>query len=330
MSILRRFIPDFTTFQELTRTHVKRLVNFQQLWRKTVLMTAGVSLIPLIFITIIDYNVTQHSMESEFLLHTSRVVSNTRRAISFFFKERRSSVNFIVYDNDFELLKGPKRLIEVLGNLKKGFGGFIDLGVIDSTGRQINYVGPYKLQNKDYSGQEWYEHVVAQNLYISDIFMGYRKVPHLVIAVKHVLPDGAFFVLRATLDIKPFENLLRQLEMGGSGDAFIINHKGILQTPSRYHGKILEKISLEVPVFSAKTEVFEEKDLTGENLIIGYRYIEETPFLLVIVKKKREMIKSWQKTRLQLIAFLVISIILILAVTLNSTTHLVNRMCSAI
>ncbi len=292
-------------------------------------MTAGVSLIPLIFITIIDYNVTQHSIESEFLLRTSRVVSNTRRTISFFLKERRSSLNFIVYDNNFELLKNPNRLIEILENLKKGFGGFIDLGVIDSTGRQINYVGPYNLQNKDYSGQEWYKHVVDQKLYISDIFLGYRKVPHLVIAVKHVLPDGAFFVLRATLDIEPFENLLFELEMAGSGDAFIINQKGILQTPSRYHGKILEKVSLGVPAFSSKTEVFEEKSPTGENLIIGYRYIEETPFLLIIVKKKDDLIKSWQKTRLRLFVFLLVSIILILAVTLNSTTHLVNRIYNA-
>jgi len=329
MSIFRKLIPDFSNFQKSDSQHVKRLVNFRRFWKATVLLTAGVSLVPLIFITIIDYNVTQHSIESEFLLRISRVVSNTRRSISFFLKERSSSLNFIIHDNDFEQLKDPERLSAILENLKKGFGGFTDLGVVDSTGRQINYMGPYKLKDKDYSGQKWYKQVVDRKVYISDVFLGYREVPHLVIAVKHELANDTFFVLRAALDIEPFKNLLSELELSGSGDAFIMNQEGILQTPSRYHGEVLEKASVAIPFFSPKTEVFEDKSPLGEKLLIGSRYIEETPFILTIVKKKRELMKSWQKTRLLLVAFLVISIILILAVILNRTTHMVNRMYMA-
>ncbi len=329
MSILRQFIPDFSKFPKITKVHSKRLVNFSRFWRTTVIVTAGVSLIPLIIITIVDYNVTQQSIESEFLLRTSRIVSNTHRTISFFLKERRSSLNFIIHDNNFEQLKAPKRLTEILVNLKKGFGGFTDLGVIDARGRQINYVGPYPLRNKDYSGQEWYEHVVEEHVYISDVFLGYRKVPHMVIAVKHDLPDGDFFVLRASLDIEPFKSHLYDLELSGSGDAFVINHDGVLQTPSRHHGSVLKNVPLAVPDFSPKTEVFEETYSTGEALVIGYRYIEETPFILMIVKKKRELMKSWQKTRLELILFLAISIVLILAVILNRATHMINKIYAA-
>ncbi len=326
MPILNKLRPEFWRFQKPGSGVKKPLVNFPRLWKTSVLITAAVALLPLIFITIIDYNVTQDSIESELFLRTSRVVSNARRAISFFLTERRASLDFIVHDNEFERLNDPERLAEILKNLKKSFGGVTDLGVIDSTGRQSNYIGPYKLRNKDYSYQKWYKQVTDRGVHISDVFLGYRKVPHLVIAVKRDLADGSFFILRASLDIAPFKDLLSTLELGGSGDAFIVNRNGILQTPFRDHGKILEKVSVLIPEFSKKTEVLEKTNPSGDNLLIGYKYIEGTPFILMIIKNKRELMKPWQETRLKLIGFLVVSVILILVVILSTVTHMINKM----
>jgi two-component system NtrC family sensor kinase len=63
--------------------------------------------------------------------------------------------------------------------------------------------------------------------------------------------------------------------------------------------------------------------------LIGYKYIEDTPFILMIVKNKRELMKPWQETRLKLIAFLVVSVILILVVILSTVTRMVNKIYMA-
>ena len=278
----------------------------------------------MVLMATIDYNVTQHAIESEILLRTSRLVSNTRRTISFFLKERMAALDFINQDNSFDELSNPARLKEILKNLKQGFGGFVDLGVIDSSGRQQTYVGPYKLEGKDYRDQEWFKKVLKRSIFISDVFMGFRKVPHAVIAVKRELPNGSFYVLRATIDTERFNELLSKLELAGLGDAFIINYEGILQTPSRYHGMIFGKIFLPVPNYSERTQVFEEKDLNGEPLIVGYAYIAQTHLILMIIKHKGELMKPWNRTRLVLILFLTISIIIILVVTLGVATYLVD------
>jgi len=325
MSILNRLKPDFWHFQKPGEGTRKRLVNFPRLWKSTVLLTAGVSLIPLIFITVVDYNVTQHSIESEFLLRTSRIVSNLRRTVFFFLEERRASLDFIIHENNFEELTDFANLARILENLRKSFGQFADLGVIDASGIQRTYVGPYELKDKDYSSQKWYDQAVKQGLYISDVFMGYRKIPHFVIAVKRNLTEGNFFILRASLDIKPFEKLLSEIDIAGAGDAFIINHQGILQTSSRNHGNVLEKLNLPIPKHSSQTEVLEAKNPEGEDIVIGYRYIEQTPFILMIIKKKRVLMESWKKTRINLVTFLVVSVILILAVIVSTATYMVNK-----
>jgi len=329
MALTEKIKPKFWDHQDVSAGLYKPLFNFRRIWRLAVLLTAGVTLIPLIFMAIIDYRVTQQAIESEILLRTARLVSNTRRSIAFFLGERKSALDFINKDNPIAALNDSKRLAVLLKNLKEGFGGFIDLGVIDSNGVQRTYVGPYHLEGINYSNQDWFRQVVKRGIYISDVFEGFRQVPHLVIAAKHDLPEGSFSVLRATLETERFNDLLSGLEMSGLGDAFIINRRGLLQTPSHSHGKVLDRVGFPIPRYAPNTQVFEGKNAEGAPLVIGYAYISETPFILMIVKQKGELMSPWYRTRMQLIGFLAFSVTVILLVILGVATYLVNRIFMA-
>ena len=150
-------------------------------------------------------------------------------------------------------------------------------------------------------------------------------MPHLVIAVKHQLADGSYHILRATLDTERFNQLISGLEISGLGDALLINHRGALQTPSRLYGPVLQDIALPIPTFSSKTEVLEERDLKGEPLIVGFAYIADSPFILMIVKQRKELMKEWYWTRVELLGFLALSIAVILVVILGTATYLVEQ-----
>ncbi len=129
--------------------------NYRRIWKLSVLLTGIVALVPLTFITLLDYRVTARSLESEFRLNTARVVSNTQRTIGFFLRERRSALEFIVNDNDPAQLRDPQRLNTILQGLQKSFGGgFTDLGIINAAGDQETYVGPYRLTHRNYREQE--------------------------------------------------------------------------------------------------------------------------------------------------------------------------------
>jgi two-component system, NtrC family, sensor kinase len=325
MALLKKFKPKFWDYQDVAAAPYRAKCQFRRLWYGAIVLTSVIAVSPLIFMAVIDYRATQHDLESEILLRTSRLVSNTHRTIFYFLEERKSALDFIVHDNSFEKCAKPGRLSGILRNLKNSFGGFEDLGLIDPLGIQRAYVGPYRLKGKDYSDQEWYEQVVERGEYISNVFLGFRHVPHLVIAIKYASESGNYCVLRATLDMEKFNELLSHLEMAGEGDAFVINHQGILQTPSRFYGKVFQKISLPIPEYAPKTRVFERETPDAAPLIIGYRYIPSTPFILMVVKQKTELMKPWDNTRKKLIGFLLISITIILLVIFGGATYLVNR-----
>ncbi len=326
MAFLDKLIPAFWNARPVSAQHSEPLLNYRRIWKLSVLLTGVVALVPLIFITLVDYHVTEQALISEFKLRTARNVSNMRRTIEFFLTERRSALDFIVRDNPPAALYDPQRLMVILNGLQNSFGGgFMDLGVIDAAGRQHTYVGPYNLQNKNYADQPWFRQVAERGVYISDVFLGFRNVPHLVIALRQDLPGGSFHILRASIGIAAFQNLLADMELAGSGDAFIVNREGTLQTNSRSQGQVLDKMALTIPQYHGTTVVHEEVTAQGEELLIGYRFIEETPFILMVVKNKAQLMQLWWSTRLGLIIFLAVSVTVILAVILGTATFMVRR-----
>jgi len=302
----------------------RSLFNFRRVWLLTIVLMAAVTLTPLATMAIIDYKITRNAVDSEARLRTTRTTSNARRVLSFYLNERLSALGLITRDNDYNDLRNPERLEELLGNLKQSFGGFVDLGVINNAGIQVSYVGPYLLQGKDYSGQEWFEQALSRGSYVSDVFLGFRRAPHLIMTVKHELEGGDFFLFRATLDTESF-NELGRLDLLSGGDSFIINAEGVLQTPSRFYGEVLEKTGLPVPEYSEHTEVMTYETEDGRDLIIGYAYIEDSPFILMVVKEAHDLMGAWYKTRLELMGFLIASIALILLVVVGVATYYVDR-----
>ncbi len=84
-----------------------------------------------------------------------------------------------------------------------------------------------------------------------------------------------------------------------------------------------------MPAPSDRTEVIETRDHQGIPVIIGYAYITGSPFILMVVKQKNELMASWSANSVKLIIFLVGSILAICAVVFGICTSLVNSIYQA-
>lgn len=302
---------------------------YSRIWKVAVVGIATVAVLPLVAMAFMNMNQYQNALKAELIFPVTRLVSNTKRTIAHFLHERRAALRYIVMDKDFDADCSVERLNRIFIRLKNSYGGFVDLGVIDSRGVQRAYVGPYSLTGKDYHEQPWFREVLVKGVYISDVFGGFRDIPHFVIAVKQDHDNGDFSILRATIDTDRFNALISALDLRPLTDAFLINRRGILQTPSRFHGNTLEKINLPVPPSTTTTQVQEVKDDQERPLIMGYAYIAETPFVFVVLKQEKELMMGVAKLRRNLGLFLALSVALILLVILGATTHLVNRIYEA-
>ena len=315
-----------TTPQQDDLIRLRQTLNFRRIWIFFVLLTSAFAIVPVVFFALIDYNVTKKSVESESILRSAWQVSNTWRSVSFFLNQRKSALYFTVHDNTFEELTNPDRLSNVLVNLQKAFGDFTDIGVIDASGRQRAYKGPYELEGKDYSDQEWFKNVLNYGTYISDVFLGFRNVPHLAIAIKHEMPNGSFYVIRATLEHQ-LENLLVQDERNAQGgDLFLANREGLLQTQSRYFGDVFSETPFPVPEVTSHTNVIEASADNKAIFILGYAFIPDTPFILMSAQPKDKLMEPWMKIRKDLTLYLITSITVVLIWVIIVISYMVKRL----
>ena len=58
------------------------------------------------------------------------------------------------------------------------------------------------------------------------VFLGYRKLPHFVIAVRRKNGPAPSF-LRATIDTQFFNDLVESVRVGKTGEAYLINAKTV-------------------------------------------------------------------------------------------------------
>ena len=168
-----------------------------------------------------------------------RTASNHRHVVDEFLHERASDLRFAAASRGMEEISNQPDLAELFRNLQAGSEAFVDLGVFDATGNHLEYVGPFELAGKNYAEAEWFEAVREEGLYISDVFLGYRKIPHFIIAVRRHEGDRTWY-LRATIDTLSFNGLVEGVRMGQTGEAYLVNRKGLLQTTRRSGGMLME------------------------------------------------------------------------------------------
>jgi two-component system NtrC family sensor kinase len=304
--------------------------RYRRLWSYSVLVTAFVSLTPLVIMTFVNIYQYKKTLTAEMIHPIARLASNSRRFIEDFLAERRAALTYVANQELYEDLRDPGKLRQIFLNMNRSFGGFVDLGVIDSDGNQHSYLGRYELEGKNYKDQDWFDEVSIRGVYVSDVFMGYRNFPHFVVAVrKDNSEDGIFYILRATIDTEVLTRYITSLDLRPSSDVFLINREGILQTPSRHTGRILDQSPIATPPVSSKTEVLEVTNKKGKPGILGYAYIQQSPFIFVVLEDPEQVMQSWLYLRSDILWLLGVSIVVILAVILWSSTYMVNRVKEA-
>ncbi|MFH1625315.1 MAG: ATP-binding protein [Pseudomonadota bacterium] len=299
--------------------------HYDRLRRNLISIILAMAIIPMIAMAIINYHQYRIAIREETVKPIQSLITNLKHGLDVFLAERKSSLNLIANSYSFKEISNQSKLNKVFVILKQELREFVDLGVIDSSGVQKTYVGPYDLKDKNYRDQSWFKEVMIRNEYISDVFMGYRRFPHFVIAVKRDLENGDFWVLRATIDTVKFNRLITSMELDPDSDIFLINEDGILQTPSRYHGNVLDKWPI-IPLRSTPSGVVQElSNPKGEPILIGHVSLDIKPFILILVKKPGEMSRTWFALKSELFWVLVFSCLLITVVTYGIVKTLVRH-----
>ncbi|TWI74138.1 two-component system NtrC family sensor kinase [Desulfobotulus alkaliphilus] len=292
--------------------------------RNIILIMCLVCIIPLALMAGINYSLYRANLESEILRPIQVMAEDTRHAFELFIEERLSTVRFIAHAYTYDELHNEKTLQRVLRTMRSEFVGFVDLGLINQDGILVSYAGPYKLLGKDYSQQPSFQEASVRGVYISDVFMGYRKFPHVVIAVQRMAEDGSTWFIRATLDTGRYEALIASMALRPEFDAFLVNPDGILQTNARFYGKILEESPFDIPPGIHGTHTIKTIDPAGKEVLVAFAPVR-TDYTLVLVKPLSVLLRSFYAMKVEMLIIFGVGVVAIILAVVGVADVLVQR-----
>lgn len=256
---------------------------FKRLRWQIIGLTLGVAITPLVLLGGAIYYQFYRAHETRIIDQIKILASSQSLSAEVFLRERTTLLAMLVETHTYGQLSRQQDLAELFSamNLRSDMLGLLDMGVIDENGRQEAYVGPFNLRGLNYGKEPWFNEVMTKGKYISDVYMGFRRLPHFIIAVRGISGQRSW-ILRATIDSDVFNRLVRTAQSGRMGDAFIINEEGIYQTTPRYQGYVLGRSDIEPVRFSKGIVSVEKKTFGGVTHYFAGAWLHNKNWLLVI------------------------------------------------
>ena len=291
---------------------------YRQMWIKVVLVLLTVALIPLMVIGGGVASYTFEKLEAHTLNALYARVRRHQEAIDTFIAERDRQLRMIAAMNTLDELAAPGRLDAILTLLHQQLPGLTDLGVIDMQGRHRAYSGPYDLMSHTYDREEWFGQVIREESYVSDVYLGHRKTPHFIVAVRQGR-DGNAFILRATVDSTYFDALVAEGPDQIDAESFIVNGDGLLQTRSSTLGAPLTATGIHPDPASKGIQT-----AFGPDKLVVTLWQKKVPWLSVVQVSRKAVYGAIHRARLAVIITFAAGALLILGVVLLTTGNLIG------
>ena len=300
--------------------------RYRSLRRLMTILMVAVSVTPLLLLSGISHMQYTRTLEREMESPVYALARKSQAALELYLGERKSTVSFIAHAYSYKDLADERTLNRVFLSLRSEFQGFVDMGLVNSEGLQISYVGPYKLRGADYAGKPWLRETEIKSRYMSNVFLGYRGYPHMVIAVHRMEESGLSWTLRVAVDTLRLQQVLSSVGPEQETDVFLVDREGVLQTDSRLYGKALDSCPLPLPPATAETLVRNVTEPSGRKLMVASCALAGTDFILLAVKPEAEAFRPWTALRTELLLVLCGGIALIVLVSHLLMKQLVNRL----
>lgn len=283
---------------------------YQSLRRRMVLIMLLVSLTPLLLVSGMILYEFRTAYKRKVYDHLGELISKHSQAIDGFLNERLADIRFLAENYTFKELSNESFLTNMLQSLRKNYGPvFVDLGVVDAQGLQVAYAGPFRLEKASYANALWFKRAIKVQYFISDVFLGLRRLPHFIVTVRQKDQNGKFWILRATIDFEFFNNIVENIQVGKTGFAFIFNRNGKLQTKSGSDivpdKKIVVKLLKHSIANQNNITVIETRDILGKKKIYVSTFLKNHNWIMVFQQDASDAFSEFTQTlRLSLLMIL--------------------------
>ena len=259
---------------------------YAELKLKIIFITLVVSIAPLIFLGATIYYQFSGLCAERAKDEINQLARSQANALDVFLRERANILTTLVDTVAYEDVIQQNKLAYIFEQINRRADGLglVDLGGDRRPGRSSRLCRPLFIGGVELLPATLVRRSHGQRQIYQRCLYGFRQLPHFIIAVRG-RHQGSSWILRATIDSDVFDSLVRSVQTGQSGDAYIINKQGMYQTQPRFQGKILTPSELEPTHFGEGTTVTEKTTADAAEVFFAGTWLKNNEWLLVVSKE---------------------------------------------
>ncbi len=295
---------------------------FRTLWNRLVLILLASAFIPFFCIGGGVYYYATTGLQAKSRQYLSLQARKHSQMIDQLLQARMDELKTLGKILGVKELERTEAIHKALDGLQSGSkaGSFVDLGLVSPEGIQTSYAGPFQLQGHSYANAKWYQQALNNGQCISDVSLGKREKPHLVLAVAIPEQDKTW-VLRGNVNIRDLSAVLSEMQGSQKSFVYLADTRGVYQGIFDKPDKLPQKIGLE------GLSRFEGVKLQEHNgKCYAMTWLDSLPWICVVQMQKDQVFLELKKAKLIGLSGFALGTVLILVAVLLTTDYLVYRL----
>ncbi len=240
------------------------------------------------------------------------------------------ALSFIGASESLSGLKFEQDLESVFAWLEKESGDvFQDLAVVAPDGRVLAGVFPHGRDHADFSREEWFPMSCQEQVVVSDVYYDSRMNPYFIISVLSGHEQEQIMLI-ASVNGLWLSSFVENIGLGRTGEAFVVNSNGIVQTRSRMgkdFGQKTDMVFLESHPDGTVMKVFHEQGV--EMLAAITRLKSNSSWFMVVGQEKEEAIEDVNIVRVIFILIVILGVLFIVIIGFLTSRLLMKRIRQA-
>lgn len=301
---------------KLPRLGVRRMLP-KRIWQQIFLILFFLVIIPLVILGSLLLRTSQNAIKTTILRDHKEIAIHATGEIREHIKGARGALS-VTASILGTLHADPWRQETTISELSLKYPAFQRISSINLNGDEIatSQLGT-ELRNR--SNEEAFQNASLGISYLSEIKVSENHIPFITIA-EPIKRLGKFKgVLIADLNVRSVWDIVDGIQIGQSGNAYIIDHRGRIIA---HHDKkkVLKNSSLTQmqviqDVLSGQAGNFDEIDENGEQQLISYAPIETLNWGLIITQLEREAFAFSKEMKTQFLMIIALSILATLLIS---------------
>jgi len=316
--------------------------KYEVLKRNFIFLFLVLSLVPLFTVSLISYFSFKNSLHNTISTHLFEIAKNKGIALQKWLFERHADAEVFAQSptvvESVVAIKNQKNdiiskekysfiAIKYLRLVKNKYDCYDEIFILDKNGQMI--ITTEKIENIEVD-RDYFREAIKGRTFNTDIYLSpliHRPTMIVAAPVRNSMEE-IIGVLVERIKLDAINKLMRDIEIGKTGESYLLNKEGYFLTESKFEpGYTLKKKILTIGTQECKkgkSGVGEYLDYRGKNVLGAYFFIPEMEWSLMVEQDSSEAFQEIQHLKNIIFVIGLITIIVIFAFTLLASGKIVK------